>query len=149
MGGKHETAKYYSANRVHFRPTSLRDDISRCASLSALHCPAFSGAWVVSQKFHCEISVAVLLGYRVRPLQTAQRACRSEMRRNRPVARYWLQNYRFPVARVIGGILPRDLRSIFKMGNFLSHPLRPKEPPLYRCCVGQKRNLKSTLMLIL
>jgi hypothetical protein len=52
-----------------------------------------------SQKFHSEISVAILLGYRVRPLQTAQRACRSEMRRNRPVARYWLQNYRFPVAR--------------------------------------------------
>ena len=35
-----------------------------------------------SQKFHSEISVAVLLGYHVRPLQTAQRACRSEMRRN-------------------------------------------------------------------
>jgi hypothetical protein len=35
-----------------------------------------------SQKFHSEISVAVLWGYRVRPLQTAQRACRSEMRRN-------------------------------------------------------------------
>ena len=35
-----------------------------------------------SQKFHSEISVAVLLRYRVRPLQTAQRACRSEMRRN-------------------------------------------------------------------
>ena len=35
-----------------------------------------------SQKFHSEISVAVLLGYHVRALQTAQRACRSEMRRN-------------------------------------------------------------------
>jgi hypothetical protein len=35
-----------------------------------------------SQQFHSEISVAVLLGYHVRPLQTAQRACRSEMRRN-------------------------------------------------------------------
>jgi hypothetical protein len=35
-----------------------------------------------SQKFHSEISVAVLLGYRVRSLQAAQRACRSEMRRN-------------------------------------------------------------------
>ena len=35
-----------------------------------------------SQKFHSEISVAVLLGYHVRPLQTAQRPCRSEMRRN-------------------------------------------------------------------
>jgi hypothetical protein len=52
-----------------------------------------------SQKFHSEISVAVLLGYHVRARQTAQRAWRSEMRRNRPVARYWLQNYRFPVAR--------------------------------------------------
>jgi hypothetical protein len=35
-----------------------------------------------SQKFHSEISVAVLLGYHVRPLQTAQRTSRSEMRRN-------------------------------------------------------------------
>jgi hypothetical protein len=35
-----------------------------------------------SQKFHREISVAVLLGYGVRALQTAQRACCSEMRRN-------------------------------------------------------------------
>jgi len=35
-----------------------------------------------SQKFHREISVAVLLGYRVRPLQTAKRTCRSKMRRN-------------------------------------------------------------------
>jgi len=35
-----------------------------------------------SQKFHSEISVAVLLGYHVRALQTAQRTCRSEMRRN-------------------------------------------------------------------
>ena len=35
-----------------------------------------------SQKFHSEISVAILLGYRVRALQTAQRTCRSEMRRN-------------------------------------------------------------------
>src|SRR6202023_4426432 len=35
-----------------------------------------------SQKFHREIAVAVLLGYHVRALQTAQRACRSEMRRN-------------------------------------------------------------------
>jgi hypothetical protein len=32
-----------------------------------------------SQQFHSEISVAILLRYRVRPLQTAQRACRSEM----------------------------------------------------------------------
>ena len=35
-----------------------------------------------SQKFHREISVAVLLGNHVRALQTAQRPCRSEMRRN-------------------------------------------------------------------
>ena len=35
-----------------------------------------------SQQFHREISVAVLLRYRVRALQTAQRACRSEMHRN-------------------------------------------------------------------
>src|SRR4030081_3528293 len=35
-----------------------------------------------SQQFHSEISVAVLLGYHVRSLQTAQRACRSEMRRD-------------------------------------------------------------------
>ena len=35
-----------------------------------------------SQKFHSEISVAVLLGHRVRPFQTAQGVCRSEMRRN-------------------------------------------------------------------
>ena len=35
-----------------------------------------------SQQFHSEISVAVLLGYHVRPLQTAQRTCRSEMHRN-------------------------------------------------------------------
>jgi hypothetical protein len=35
-----------------------------------------------SQKFYSEISVAVLLRYRVHPLQTAQRTCRSEMRRN-------------------------------------------------------------------
>jgi carboxyl-terminal processing protease len=35
-----------------------------------------------SQKLRGEISVAVLLGYRVRPRQTAQRTCRSEMRRN-------------------------------------------------------------------
>ena len=40
-----------------------------------------------SQQFHSEISVAVLLGYHVRPLQTAQRTCRSEIRRNRPAAR--------------------------------------------------------------
>src|SRR4029077_3594996 len=35
-----------------------------------------------SEQFHGQISVAVLLGYHVRPLQTAQRTCRSEMRRN-------------------------------------------------------------------
>jgi hypothetical protein len=65
-----------------------------------------------SQQFHSEISVAVLLGYHVRPFQAAQRTCRSEMHRNRPVACYWLQNadwqqnYRFPVARAfIGGKL--------------------------------------------
>jgi hypothetical protein len=35
-----------------------------------------------SQKFHGQISVAVLLGYHVRPLQTAQGACRSKVRGN-------------------------------------------------------------------
>ena len=35
-----------------------------------------------SQKFHSEISVALLLRYRVRALQTAQRTRRSEMRRD-------------------------------------------------------------------
>ena len=52
-----------------------------------------------SQKLRGEISVAVLLGYHARPFQAAQRTCRSEMHRNRPAARYWLQNYRFSVAR--------------------------------------------------
>jgi hypothetical protein len=48
----------------------------------ALQCLGLGGEG--SQKFHREISVAVLLGYHVRALQTAQRTCRSEMRRNHP-----------------------------------------------------------------
>src|ERR1700730_6250352 len=86
-----------------------------------------------SQKFHSEISVAVLLGYRVRPLQTAQRACRSEMRRNQ--ARQYNQlvmsneAWSFVVTRGRGATMsPRSRREprAAAYRTFPSLPVRPR-----------------------